>query len=284
MVIIEPFEYQKITAFKERVQIISKVNEIVDAINNGDIGIQEDEVITLIENELLNYYTKAEVDDAIASIDLSDFYTKSETNGMLSLKRDISDSYNKTEVDSKDTALGNRIDACENSISMLIDDKQDVLTPLDPILIDNNTIFIDKTLWKLCDTIDWTAYFENNGSPGANNIAKEDVLVYFACSDGSTRQFFYVPKNSTTNFVMIDTNQKLHFIRFRDKATYLTARSITETTTKIISRLTERTSATDIWYELEINQPDTGAISYQKVTSLNAGWGTSDKVMLWVRK
>ena len=144
MVIIQPFVYEKITAFKERVQIISKVNEIIDTINSGEIGISEDEVISLIENKLLNYYTKAEVDNAIASIDLSDFYTKSETNGMLNLKRDISDSYNKTEIDSKDSVLSNRITENESDIENLENTKQDNISVVSPIVKTDNELSIDS--------------------------------------------------------------------------------------------------------------------------------------------
>lgn len=36
MVTIQPFEYEKITAFKERVQIANKVNEIIDYLNEGE--------------------------------------------------------------------------------------------------------------------------------------------------------------------------------------------------------------------------------------------------------
>lgn len=187
MVIIEPFEYQKITAFKERVQIISKVNEIVDAINNGDIGIQEDEVITLIENKLLNYYTKAEVDDAIASIDLSDFYTKSETNGMLSLKRDISDSYNKTEVDTKDTALGNRIDSCEDSISDLETNKQDVLTPVAPIEIDENKNLSINNQDVIINGKSHSSFFKIK----AGQLGSQELRIVYDDSDTSDYMLVY---------------------------------------------------------------------------------------------
>ena len=36
MVIIQPFDYEKITAFKERVQIVNKVNEIIEYLNEGE--------------------------------------------------------------------------------------------------------------------------------------------------------------------------------------------------------------------------------------------------------
>lgn len=36
MVIIQPFEYEKTTAFKERVQIVNKVNEIIEYLNVGE--------------------------------------------------------------------------------------------------------------------------------------------------------------------------------------------------------------------------------------------------------
>lgn len=120
---------------------IEFANEIKDNVYT------EEQVRDYVTSVLLNYYTKEEVDEAIAAIDLSDFYTKSETNGMLSLKRDISDSYNKTEVDTKDMALGNRIDACEDSISDLETNKQDVLTPVAPVEIDeNNNISVNNVI------------------------------------------------------------------------------------------------------------------------------------------
>lgn len=48
MVTIQPFEYEKTTAFKERVQIANKVNEIISLFNNLDI----ENKITEINNAL----------------------------------------------------------------------------------------------------------------------------------------------------------------------------------------------------------------------------------------
>ena len=137
---------------------IAFANEIKDNVYT------EEEVREYVTSVLLNYYTKEEVDEAIASIDLSDFYTKSETDGMLDLKRNVADSYDKTEIDTKDTALGNRIDSCEDSISDLETNKQDVLIPVAPIEIDeNNNISVDNQK-VLVSGKDHESYFKIKGS------------------------------------------------------------------------------------------------------------------------
>jgi len=69
MVIVEPLFYQKTTAFKERVQFLNKINEIIEKINNGEIGISETEVREIITTELSNYYTKEEIENNYATIE-----------------------------------------------------------------------------------------------------------------------------------------------------------------------------------------------------------------------
>ena len=73
MVRVEPFFFQMMTAFKERLQMANKINEIIDVLNNGTMD--EETVRAMIEEELLNYYPRSEV------------YTKTEVDTSLSEKQ-----------------------------------------------------------------------------------------------------------------------------------------------------------------------------------------------------
>ena len=54
MVNIEPIEYQHSTAFKERMEIVDKVNEIVDVVNNSGGGTPSDTTYGIIPTTILN--------------------------------------------------------------------------------------------------------------------------------------------------------------------------------------------------------------------------------------
>ena len=65
MVIIQPFEYEKTTAFKERVQIANKVNEIINLFNELDIESKINifnEEIEIINGKI------AEIDNALVEV------------------------------------------------------------------------------------------------------------------------------------------------------------------------------------------------------------------------
>ena len=53
--------------------MVNKINEIVESLNGV---FDEEQVKEYVTNKLLNYYTKEEVDTAIAEIDLSPYATK----------------------------------------------------------------------------------------------------------------------------------------------------------------------------------------------------------------
>lgn len=73
MVIIQPFEYEKTTAFKERVQIANKVNEIIDLFNELDIESKINifnEEIEIINGKIAEIDSKIiEVDNAVATVE-----------------------------------------------------------------------------------------------------------------------------------------------------------------------------------------------------------------------
>ena len=131
---IEPFIYQKTTAFKERVQIISKVNEIIESVNNS---MTEEGIRQLIDSKLLNYYTKEEVDDALENIDLSSYYTKTETDNIVTnINSDISEVNTIAEQNQSDiVTINGNIDNIETEL----DTKQTKLIATSPITIDENT-------------------------------------------------------------------------------------------------------------------------------------------------
>ena len=108
---IEPLEYTENTAFKERKQIITKVNEIIYQCNNFDTDISDkadktdvytkSQIDTKLSDKAdkSNTYTKSQVDNLIDNIDLDDYYNKSQIDTKLSDKADKTDTYTKTQVD-----------------------------------------------------------------------------------------------------------------------------------------------------------------------------------------
>lgn len=165
---------------------IAFANEIKDNVYT------EEQVRDYVTSVLLNYYTKEEVDEAIAAIDLSDFYTKSETDGMLALKRNIADSYNKTETDNllnlkrdiSDSYSKTEIDTKEDNISDRIDyleeNKQNILTPISPIVLDSDSISLKG--FSSYTATDWTSLIRNNSTDGFY-FAKDVYLVITGYGD-----------------------------------------------------------------------------------------------------
>lgn len=108
---IEPLEYTENTAFKERKQIITKVNEIIYQCNNFDTDISDkadktdvytkSQIDTKLSDKAdkTDTYTKTQVDDLINNIDLDDYYDKTEIDTMLVSKCDTSDYYDKATID-----------------------------------------------------------------------------------------------------------------------------------------------------------------------------------------
>lgn len=117
--------------------------------------------------DLTNYYTKSEVDNLIASIDLSDYYTKSEINATFT------NYYTKTETDSV-LAL-----------------KQDKLTAISPIIIDENNISLNE--WRIYDNLDWRGLFDvsTNARP-----TLKDMIVKITYLDRGI--CYYIPKGSSS--------------------------------------------------------------------------------------
>lgn len=98
MVRVEPFTFQMVTAFKERLQLADKLNEVIDALNT--IEIDPEVIREIVETMLGDYYTKTEVDNIIASLPITNVYTK-------------------TEVDSIVSAVENRVQTNEQNIATL---------------------------------------------------------------------------------------------------------------------------------------------------------------------
>lgn len=147
MVNVEPFIFQKVTAFKERLQMVDKINEIVDTINTSVIG--PDEIRQIVENELTDYYDKAEIDQMFSTIDFSPYYTKTEVNAIIS------------RVDGDVDAVEGRLDTAEDDIDALETNKQDVLTAGTNIDITNNVISLSE--WEPVPLSEWASLFTVNG-------------------------------------------------------------------------------------------------------------------------
>lgn len=124
MVRVEPFIFQMVTAFKERLQLADKLNEVIDVLN--DIEIDPEQIREIVETMLGDYYTKEEVDEIIASLPVSDAYTKSEVDTLLQSKADANNVYTKTEVDLTIDAIEGRLQTAEGDIDDLETDKANV--------------------------------------------------------------------------------------------------------------------------------------------------------------
>ena len=120
MVRVEPFVYQMVTAFKERIQMVSKINEIIDIVNQ-DVG--SDEVRAIVTEMLSDYYDKETIDEMFDSIDFSPYYTKTEVNAIVD------------RIDGDVDAVEDRVDMAEDDIDALETGKQDVLTAVEPVTI-----------------------------------------------------------------------------------------------------------------------------------------------------
>lgn len=89
MVTIQPFQYEKTTAFKERVQIANKVNEIINLFNELDIEskINEfNEEIVIINGKIAEIDSKiVEVNNAVNTVEGYDTRLTNVENGTVKL-------------------------------------------------------------------------------------------------------------------------------------------------------------------------------------------------------
>lgn len=159
MVNVEPFIFQKVTAFKERLQMVDKINEIIDAVNSMDIDPEQ--IQAMIEEALADYYTKEEVDELLANIDFSPYYTKTEVDAIVD------------RIDGDVDAVEGRLDTAEGDIDALEINKQDVLTGGDGIVIDNNEVSLKG--WKMVPLDEWANLLEQ--SENYYYIIKEDFII-----------------------------------------------------------------------------------------------------------
>ena len=176
MVNVEPFIFQKVTAFKERLQMVDKINEIIEVVN--DMDIDPEQIQAMIEEALGDYYTKEEVDELFANIDFSPYYTK-------------------TEVDAIVDGVEDRIQVAEDDIDALEISKQDVLTAGDGIDITNNTVSLSDR--EFVPFNEWTSLMETYPNNGIK--VKEDILFFFNFDAGSNRDSIYTFVPFYKNFV-----------------------------------------------------------------------------------
>lgn len=162
MVIIQPFEYEKTTAFKERVQIANKVNEIIDLFNELDIESKINifnEEIEIINGKIAEIDSKiVEVDNAVAVVEGYNTRLTSVENESVSLDARLDNleprvtaTENKnneqdtqiSSIVSNVTNLTNRVTISENNITELTNkDLQNVKLNIDQTI--NSTKYIKK--------------------------------------------------------------------------------------------------------------------------------------------
>lgn len=201
MVNVEPFIFQKVTAFKERLQMVDKINEIIDAVNSMDIDPEQ--IQAMIEEALADYYTKEEVDELFANIDFSPYYTKTEVDVITDALDDRlqvaegdidaleSNVYTKSEVDTITDAIEDRVQTNEDDIATLETSKQDVLTAGDGIDITNNTVSLSD--WEFVPFDEWTSLMETYSTNGVK--VKEDILLFldYMPPNDSYKYYNFVP-------------------------------------------------------------------------------------------
>jgi uncharacterized protein YfkK (UPF0435 family) len=205
MVKVEPFIYQKMTAFRERIQMVDKINEMIDVLNDG---IDPEEVKAIITEELGNYYDKAEIDEMFSTIDFSPYYTKTEVDTIVSrIDGDVDEVEGKVNTAESDinalkgrmgTAEGDidnlegRMGTAEGNITTLENSKQDVLSAGNSIKIENNEVSLKD--WTIFDNTDWSELFEQVGT---KYYAKEDLLIgHNYATTWSKISYKFIPKGT----------------------------------------------------------------------------------------
>ena len=141
------------------------------------------EKIGTTEMDLSNYYTKTQTDTLLgAKADQSTTYTKTEVDTALGNKADSSDVYTKTQVD---TALGNKANSSDvyskSEVNTALAGKQDAIDAnhkLDADLIDNSTS--DN---KTYETGSGAPTTSTAGSVGELYVDKSTGTVYVCISD-----------------------------------------------------------------------------------------------------
>lgn len=195
MVRIQPIFYEKVTAFKERMQLLEKINEIIDDINNNSYTKEQ------IDKIFEDYFTKDEIMDIFGNLDLTEYYTKTEINTLLA-NLDLSDYYNKTDVNNlllgyytkPEINLMNQ--DVNNSISSLRTSKQDVLTAGDNITIADNVISaLNKNGWVEYDNNDWSTL-------KTSSRTNRDIIIFVTPSAAQTSGIYYIPSGTSTTFIV----------------------------------------------------------------------------------
>lgn len=176
MVRVEPFIYQKITAFKERVQMVNKINEIVESLNGV---FDENQVKEYVANELLNYYTKEEVDTAIADIDFSPYATKVYVDDAID------------SIDLTPYATNERVNEEVETLDNKIDTKQNILNVGNGLDLNNDNLSLK----------DFVIYPSNNWSnlitlQYGDLTVSNDLIIEIFNSNIGIQEFIYMPKGS----------------------------------------------------------------------------------------
>jgi len=196
LVRVEPFVYQKITAFKERVQMVNKINEIIESLNGV---FDENQVKEYVTNELLNYYTKEEVDSAIADIDLSPYATKTYVDDAID-SIDFSPYATKTyvddaidDIDLTPYATNDRVNNEVETLDNKIDNKQNLISVTKPIKISDNNIGFEDLKFS-SRTVDKWYQDVGIGSTGIGTLSTDVLLIIMY--DSYNRLFAYLPKGT----------------------------------------------------------------------------------------
>lgn len=163
MVNVEPMIYEKITAFKERVEIVSKLNEVIDFLNtfettiNNEFSDLETEINTTLDNKI------DEVDTVIDSIE-----------PILNNKQDVLISGTNIKTINNQSILGNGNIKTINKINYTEPDNQGNFNiSSDDIVIDygTNTILLKEYIYPIIiNSLDLSNEFIENDIIIANYI------------------------------------------------------------------------------------------------------------------
>lgn len=276
MVKVEPFVYQKMTAFRERIQMVDKINEMIEVLNEG--GVDPEEVRAIVTEELSNYYDKAEIDDMFENIDFSPYYTKTEVNTIVErIDGDVD------AVEGDVDALEGRMDTAEGDIDNLETNKQNNLTVGQGLSLTNDEI--DLSGWEVVPLAEWSNLFDLVGTTWLK--AKEELVMQYVV-DGSTENCIFFPKGMQVEMIYLYpsvsiSNSELKIVWYYLRSLqYIINTSYTGVDMNKKSFSINKASGTN---ECRImTEADTGASNLTKVETDGRLTGAGGKVRFFRRK
>lgn len=148
MSMLEPFRHIWSTAFKERVQLADKVNEIIDVLNNGDWGI--DEKVSELENKVSELDIKTtELDTTVHSMGEIVDNVDSDITSLYQSIEEVTDDINS--IQESESGFDDRITTIENNIESLESRIKTIQSEIneDWVFVDFQTLGVDYFVTRI---------------------------------------------------------------------------------------------------------------------------------------